>query len=85
MAYTEKAEVAAKDYTREIQYLSERIDRIHTIIREDKKMFRLFVRILVDKKVLSPELAKTFEETQSNEELIEWFLKDDEKETEEGK
>ena len=51
---------------------------MHKRISDDKKMFRLLVRILVEKKVIGEELAKTFEETQSSDELLEWFLKDDE-------
>jgi hypothetical protein len=39
-----------------------------------KKMIRLLVRILVDKKIIGEELAKTFEEGKKiNPKILEWF------------
>lgn len=74
---------ATPNYASEIKYINDRLDLIHQRRREDKRMFRLLVRLLVDKKVIGEEIAKTFEETQSNKELLEWFLKNNE--NEEGK
>ena len=70
---------ATPNYVRELKYLNDRLDRVNKRIGDERKMFRLLVRILVDKKVIGEELAKTFEETQSNEELLDWFLNKDEK------
>ena len=74
MAYNEKVVEATPDYAREIKYINDRLTRIDNRISNEKKMFRLLVRILVDKKVIGDELAKTFEETQSSKELLDWFL-----------
>lgn len=44
-------------------------------IYAQKKMIRLLVRILVDKKIIGEELAKTFEESkvEVNPAILEWF------------
>jgi hypothetical protein len=81
MAY-EKETQAAYASESSVRYLEERITRINERMQNDKKMLRLLIRILVDKKIIGPELAKTFEETigQTPEakELVEWFLKNQE-------
>lgn len=57
------------------------LDRINNRIRNVDKKIRLLVRILVDKKIIGTELAKSFEET-STKEILEWYentLKDKKK------
>jgi len=52
----------------DLRWLQERVDRMGIKIR-------LLVRILVDKKIIGEELAKTFEETSlDKEKLLEWFV-----------
>jgi len=52
----------------DLRWLQERVDRMGIKIR-------LLVRILVDKKIIGEELAKTFEETSPDKEkLLEWFI-----------
>ena len=55
-------------FRREIQYYEERIQDL-------RKKMRLLVRILVDKKIIGDEIAKTFEETAllDKKELIKWY------------
>lgn len=71
MATPEKANSAPVDYMtrerffQEMRYYDERITEL-------KKKIRLLVRLLVDKKIIGEELAKSFEET-SSDELIEWY------------
>ena len=43
-------------------------------MRKMKSKIKLLVRILVDKKLIGAELAKTFEETSSPNEVLEWYL-----------
>jgi len=62
------------------QWLQRQIDDLYKADRDMKKMFRLLVRILVDKKIIGEELAKTFEESKGTtkadvQKLIEWLLK----------
>ena len=44
-------------------------------IRDLQKKIRLLTRILVDKKIIGEEMAKTFEETTliDKKELLEWY------------
>lgn len=48
------------------------LDRVNNRIRNIDKKVRLLVRILVDKKIIGTELAKSFEET-STKEILEWY------------
>ena len=60
--------VSIDTYKTDYEYLSKRI-------RDQDKKIRLLVRILVDKKVIGPELAKTFEETaSSSKDILAWYL-----------
>lgn len=62
-----------KTLTRDdLRWLEERMDRLSKQIRDTNKRIRLLVRILVDKKIIGPELAKSFEET-SAKEILEWY------------
>lgn len=56
-------------YKADYEYLSKRI-------RTQDKKIRLLVRILVDKKIIGPEVAKSFEET-SSKDILEWYLKNE--------
>jgi len=68
MSITEKQAEAPQYCTIEDHnYLSKRI-------RDTNAKIRLLVRILVDKKIIGTELAKSFEET-SSKEILEWYLK----------
>jgi len=66
----------------DVQYLSRRVDRIETTMFERlsaiSKRIRLLVRILVDKKVVGPELAKSVEETfganPDADALLDWLI-----------
>lgn len=46
----------------DIDWVNDRIDRVNENIRKINTKIKLLVRILVDKKTIGPELAKTFEE-----------------------
>lgn len=46
----------------DIDWLNDRIDRVYESISKVNTKIKLLVRILVDKKTIGPELAKTFEE-----------------------
>ena len=58
-------------------YLSRRIQSLEERQRDDyerlNKRIRLLVRILVDKKIVGEEVAKSVEETGKNS-LVEWLL-----------
>jgi len=79
---TEKDTKAA--WQADYNWLSKRLDRIDTEMSERivelRKKIRLLVRILVDKKIVGEEIAKSVEESapedevKKEEELIEWFL-----------
>jgi len=51
------------------------LNRIDTRIRSIDKKIRLLVRMLVDKKIIGPELAKSFEETEVTDikKILEWY------------
>lgn len=59
--------VTIETHREDREYLSNRI-------RDQSKKIRILVRILVDKKIIGPELAKTFEETTPNKDILEWYL-----------
>ena len=63
-----------EEYRRDIQYLKEDV-------RSLRKKIRLLVRILVDKKIVGAELAKSVEETAKKDEILKWFLEEAQKET----
>lgn len=81
------------EWRADYNWLSRRLDRIENEMSERitklKKRLRLLVRILVDKKIVGEEVAKSVEETVSEDEeieetkLIEWFLAEREKEKKE--
>jgi hypothetical protein len=58
-------------------YLSRRIERLSERQREDherlSKRIRLLVRILVDKKIVGEEVAKSVEET-GKKDLLDWLI-----------
>jgi len=66
----------------DLSYLSRRVDRIETTMYDRfsamSKRIRLLVRILVDKKVIGPELAKSVEETFGQnpdaDALLDWLI-----------
>ena len=65
------------------QYLTRRLDRLEQTMYDQyarlSKRIRLLVRILVDKKIVGTELAKSVEETLAEgedlEKVLDWFLK----------
>jgi len=69
--------VTRADLDNEVRWLSQRMERQYTEIENLRKTIKLLARILADKKVLSPELMKTFEETvpDTSKDLIEWYIK----------
>lgn len=59
-----------------IKWLERRMDRIDERIDRINKKIRLLVRILVDKKIVGTELAKSFEETEPVAEIdkiLKWY------------
>jgi len=77
------------EWQADYNWLSKRLDRIDTEMSERivelRKKIRLLVRILVDKKIVGEEIAKSVEESTPEDEriaedkLIEWFLAEREK------
>ena len=64
----------------DIQYLQRQIDSLYKSDQDIKKLIKLLVRILVDKKIIGEELAKTFEESKKPAKedlakLIDWLFK----------
>lgn len=59
-----------EEYQRSISYLKEDV-------RNLRKKVRLLVRILVDKKIVGEEVAKSIEESlkERNDPVLDWFLK----------
>jgi len=73
MSVDEKAEVPSVSKS-DLDWLGKRIDYTNEDIRAIKSKIRLLVRLLVDKKIIGEELAKTFEESKAvNPKLIEWY------------
>jgi len=69
---SEKAECSCT-HTCEVSW--EAYQRQSKRIEDTNKKIRLLVRILVDKKLIGPELAKTFEETaSSSKDILAWYL-----------
>lgn len=68
--------------TREnLSWLERRVDRLQTQMDEQCaahiKRIRLLVRILVDKKIIGEEIAKSVEETfGENDAVFNWFMKE---------
>jgi len=72
----EKAEEPKIVTQNDLQWHSQRMDRIDKRINRINKKIRLLVRILVDKKIIGPELAKSFEETEAIadiEKILKWY------------
>ena len=72
----EKSETPSYATQDNIKWLERRIDRQDETIKRYRKMMRLLVRILVDKKVIGTEIAKTFEETEAVadiDKILEWY------------
>lgn len=75
---------AVPEWQSDYNWLSRRLDRIENDFSERisslRKKIRLFVRILVDKKIIGEEVAKSIEETFAedgeaiDEETIKWLL-----------
>lgn len=75
---------AVPEWKGDYNYLSRRLERMETDFSERisnlKRKIRLFVRILVDKKIIGEEVSKSIEEvfTEDNEaideETLKWFL-----------
>jgi len=78
------------DWSWDIRNLRDKINRIETDMSEQisdlKKKIKLLVRMLVDKKIVGEETAKSVEESTpedeklAEEKLIEWFLEERKKE-----
>lgn len=87
MSEVEKQTVA--EWKADYNWLAKRLDRMETEMSERivdlKKKVKLLVRILVDKKIVGEEIAKSIEESTPEDEklaedkLIEWFLAEREK------
>ncbi len=60
--------ITREDLRDETRYINNRVDDL-------RKKIKLLVRILVDKKIIGSELAKTFEETVPSD-ILKWYLKD---------
>lgn len=58
--------VTQEQYVRNQQYYDNQIADL-------KKKIRLLVRLLVDKKIIGDEIAKSFEETNSSE-VLKWYM-----------
>lgn len=72
----EKAETPSYATQDNIKWLERRMDRQDERITRYRKMMRLLVRILVDKKIIGAEIAKSFEETEAVadiEKILEWY------------
>ena len=75
---------AVPEWKGDYNYLSKRLDRIETDLSERisnlKRKIRLFVRILVDKKIIGEEVSKSIEEVFAednetiDEETLNWLL-----------
>lgn len=72
----------SRPWQSDYDWLSKRIDRLQTQMDEQcsaqAKRIRLLVRILVDKKIVGEEIAKSVEETFKKEEsaVLDWFNKE---------
>lgn len=82
---SEEVKKAEPDWRSDYKWLSRRIDRVENDMQEQcrnhTRRIRLFVRILVDKKIIGEEVAKSIEESlPKNEEeidgLIDWLLEE---------
>ena len=51
------------------------MDNVNDRINDLRKKLKLLVRLLVDKKIIGEELAKSFEETMPSD-ILKWYLKD---------
>ena len=59
------------------RYLNSRMDSLQKEIDDIRKRLRLLVRILVDKKIVGEETARSVQETKaSDSEVIDWWLKE---------
>lgn len=86
--FTKSEEKPSADWSWDIKNLKSRMDRIEHDFQGQidalSKRVRLLVRILVDKKIVGEEIAKSVEESVAEDEededkLIEWFLSEREK------
>ncbi len=67
----EKAEAAPNYAT--MDFVRRETEYNYEQIKDLRKKIKLLVRILVDKKIIGEELAKTFEETATPAEVLEWY------------
>lgn len=68
---TEEAVVVVNYATTE--FVNNRFEYYNEQLRNANKKIKLLVRLLVDKKIIGTELAKTFEETVPND-ILDWYL-----------
>jgi len=54
----------------DLEWTRKRIDKL-------ERNMRLLIRLLVEKKIIGEELAKSFMETVDKNEVVEWYLKKD--------
>ena len=75
----------AKPWQPDVNWLQRRLDRLETEMRDQcrthARRIRLLVRILVDKKIIGEEIAKSVEETFGKEGnvILDWFKEELEK------
>lgn len=63
-----KSEEQPRYLTREdIRWMERRMENM-------QKQIRLIIRIMVDKKLIGEEIAKSFMETADTEAILQWFL-----------
>ena len=79
MSVEEKKEESARicDCESEVRWLNRRLDSVNEDYRRLRKMVRIVVAILVDKKFIGENVAKTFmesKETADIDKLVEWLL-----------
>lgn len=80
----EEEKAAVPEWKGDYNYLSRRLERMETDFSERisnlKRKLRLFVRILVDKKIIGEEVSKSIEEVFAedneaiDEETLNWLL-----------
>jgi len=70
MSYPEKEETPNYATT---QFVRSEMEYYNRQVSDLKKKIRLLVRILVDKKIIGAELAKSFEETATPADVLAWY------------
>lgn len=67
-------EIKMSEVKQEASFTREDYRYLQNRMRDQGKKIRLLVRILVDKKIIGEELAKSFEETANTDEILQWYL-----------